>query len=149
MTSIPNGLSAHPVRVLIQTRLEDLRTIDPSIEQAEQKVIMQLCIQLSGSVDKAAIRHLITRQSDRNGHTRVDIIFDYNLAENPGQPEVVAFKVRIHDDSLLEAKQLHHPGIKGIVNNTVKIWEEINLKHGLSFPSRPDIRAITRVKRGV
>jgi len=154
----PRSLSARPVRVLIRTRLRDSLAIDPSIERADKEFIAQLCIKLSSSIDKTAIHHLITRQSDnprqldgnkqsdRNGY--VDIVFDHNLPENAEQPEVIAFKVSIRD-SLWKIEELHNPSIKGVVNNTVKVWKEINLKHGLTFPSRGDIRSETWLKQGV
>jgi hypothetical protein len=145
-------LLACPVRVLIRTRLGDSQQIDPSIKRADEEFIAQLCIKLSSSIDKTAIHHLITRQSDstmqsdRSGY--VDIVFDHNLAENVEQPEVRGFKVRIRH-SVWKIEELHNPSIKSAVNKTVKAWKEINLKHGLSFPSRGDIRSETRLKQEV
>jgi hypothetical protein len=133
MAPPPSSLSTRSVRVLVRTALGDLQQIDPLIEKADNTFITQLCTRLSSSIDKAAIHLLITRQLEQ----RVDIVFDHNLTRTE-HPDVLAFRVRICD-SIWTIDELFNPSIKGRVNNTVKAWKEINVIHGLSFPSRENI----------
>ena len=51
----------------------------------------------------------------------------------------MTFKVKF-DGSALTIKQLYNPQIESKVNETVKWWRAINLKHGISFLSQTDVQ---------
>jgi len=139
MASPSTDLSRRPVRVLIRTRPAQLRKIHPSVDQADAKLIEKLCVELSGSVDTTNIFHLITKISDRKRSERVDIVFDYGVPLDARQPQVKAFDVKVAD-SRLTITELFNPAIQPKVNETVEWWRAINLKHGINFPSRTDVR---------
>ena len=138
MASLSIELLARPVRVLIRTRPAQLEKVHTSIEQADTELIKRFWVQQSNSADTTELCHLITRISDWKTSERVDIIFDYGVPTNERHPRVVAFDVKVSDSIL--ASQLSHPLIQPKVNETVDRWGKDNLKYGLSFPSRSDVR---------
>jgi hypothetical protein len=107
--------------------------------QADIQLIEQLCVQLFSNNDAAKIHQLITKISDQEGSERVEIVFDYGVPADERQPEVVAFNVKV-DGSTLTVQQLFNPRITPEVNRRVEIWRTLNVKNGIGFPSRTDVR---------
>jgi hypothetical protein len=118
MASTLNNVLRRPVRVLIRTHLEYLQKIDPSPDMADIKLIETFWAQLCNTTDATGICHLITKISDSKRSERVEIVFDYDVPATERQPRVVAFKVE-YNDSLLSVRQLSHPLIQRMVNDTV------------------------------
>ncbi|KAF2192036.1 hypothetical protein K469DRAFT_346635 [Zopfia rhizophila CBS 207.26] len=132
-----------PVRVLIRTRRTDLENVHPSVEKADTELIAQFC-QLSGIIDTAEIRHLITRFDIE----RVDILFDYGVPMDDHYPEVRAFKVRVKD-SIPRITQLFNPAIETFVNRTVDVWKTELRGSNVNFPRRTDVEKIRRALASV
>jgi hypothetical protein len=101
--------------------------------QADIQLIEQLCVQLFSNNDAAKIHQLITKISDQEGSERVEIVFDYGVPADERQPEVVAFNVKVDGSTF-------NPRITPEVNRRVEIWRTLNVKNGIGFPSRTDVR---------
>lgn len=132
-----------PVRILIRTRLADLDKLDPCVETADTRLIEKFHVQLFSGGE---IRHLITRISDKKKSEKVDIVFDHDVRADDGQPEVMAFKVKV-EDSTLRITPFHNPQIQSTVNRTIEVYKEISFESATCMPRRVDIRAETLRKR--
>jgi hypothetical protein len=91
----PRAMNLHPinppVRVLIRTRPAELQKIEASLYKADSILIDKLCVKLS-ITDTTKVAHLITKIADeKKQREQVDIIFDYGVAADEGQPRVFAF----------------------------------------------------------
>lgn len=69
----------------------------------------------------------------------MDIIFDYGVPADDGQPPVEAYQVKV-GSSDLTVKPLSSPLIQPKVNQLVGIWRSMNSENDLELPSRTDVR---------
>jgi hypothetical protein len=128
-----------PVRVLIRTRPVQLEKIKRSLFEADSILIEKLCVELSIK-DTTKIAHLITKiADDKKQKERVDIIFDYGVSTDEGQPKVRAYHINVNGSNLV-IKDYFHPAIKPTVNMVVSLYRSQNSQEGLAFPSRTDVR---------
>lgn len=125
--------------MLIRTRLAELQKIEPSLYKADSILIDKLCVELSIK-DATKVTHLITKIADeKQQKERVDIIFDYDVPADEGQPEVRAYRINVNGSNLI-VKDYFHPIIKPIVNAVVELFRSQNSDEGLAFLSRTDVR---------
>src|SRR5579871_5164332 len=118
MTSPWSNSFDGPVRVLLRAKSTDIKKIDTCIEEADKKLIEKLCVGL----DLEKVRHLLTKQSDKqSGGERVDIVFDYGVSTSA--PDVVVFRVGVKD-STPSFKRLSSPVAKDEVNRIVGVHKE-------------------------
>ena len=132
-----------PVRLLFRTRPDQLEKIHPCLEHADTLLIAKLC--LIHNIDISRIQRLITKVWIEKNLERADIICDYGVSTN-AEPKVEAYNVTIKDSNLI-IDPLVYSETRSRVNKEVKAWRESNIKYGMAFPGRTDVRIWQRHQR--
>ncbi|PVH69119.1 hypothetical protein DL98DRAFT_182661 [Cadophora sp. DSE1049] len=125
-----------PIRFLFRTRPDQLEMIHPSLDLADTILIEKLC--LIHKIDISKTQRLITKVWIEKTTERADIICDYGVSTN-AEPKVMAYDITIKDSNLI-IDPLVHSEIRSRVNKEVKVWRELNIKYGMDFPGRTDVR---------
>lgn len=108
------------VQVLIWTCLIELQKIEPSLYKADFILISKLCVKLF-IADIMKVFYLITKITDKKKQReQMNIIFDYEVAADDGQPKVEVFWVQV-SSSDLTVEHLAHSFIQLKVNQVVRI----------------------------
>jgi hypothetical protein len=125
-----------PIRFLFRTRPDQLEMIHPSLDHADTILIESIC--LIHNIDISRIQRLITKVWIEKKTERADIICDYDVFTN-AEPKVMAYDITIEGSNLI-IDPLVHSEIRSRVNKEVKAWKELNIKYGMDFPGRTDVR---------
>jgi hypothetical protein len=125
-----------PIRFLFRTRPDQLEMIHPSLDHADTILIENIC--LIHNIDISRIQRLITKVWIEKKTERADIICDYDVSTN-AEPKVMAYDITIKGSDLI-IDPLVHSEIRSRVNKEVKAWKELNIKYGMDFPGRTDVR---------
>ena len=110
--------------------------IHPSLDYADTILIEKLC--LIHNIDISRIQRLVTKVWIEKKTERADIICDYGVSTN-AEPKVMAYDITIKGSNLI-IDPLVHSEIRPRVNKEVKAWRELNIKYGMDFPGRTDVR---------